>query len=116
MEMPRGFIAAMARHANEPIVDLTTPTAVENGLAFPSVSVVDPRALTRCRMLSIALCQVAAECRLSALYRMLALCQRVGNIPKGRQYTKVGHSMTTPMRQTFGLTMATPMGQCLVLP
>ena len=45
-----------------------------------------------------------------------AMPKDVGNIPKGRQYTKVGHSMTTLMRQMFGLTMATPMRQCLVLP
>ena len=104
MEMPCGFIAAMLRHANEPIVDLATPTAVENGLAVPRTSVVDPRALARCRMLSIALCQmvallmchVAALCRMSAVCRrMLALCQKVdtvdvpyvGAVPKDRQHT-----------------------------
>ena len=104
MEMPCGFIAAMPRHANEPFVDLATPTAVENGLAVPRTSVVDSRALTRCRMLSIALCQmvallmchVAALCRMSAVCRrMLALCQKVdtvdvpyvGAVPKDRQHT-----------------------------
>ena len=52
----------------------------------------------------------------AVLCRRSAVCRRVGNMPKSRQYTEVGHSMTTPMRQMFGLTMATPMGQCLVLP
>ena len=75
----------------------------------PGADTVDVR-----RMLQIGL----TVCQVLALFicHVVALCRRIGNIPKSRQYTEVGHSMTTPMRQTFGLIMATPMGQCLVLP
>ena len=75
----------------------------------PGADTVDVR-----RMLQIGL----TVCQVLALFicHVVALCRRIGNIPKSRQYTEVGHSMTTSMCQVFGLIMAMPMSRCLVLP